>query len=54
MLSLIVPTYNEREIIPLLIKQVYRVLKELGLPFELIVIDDNSPDRTWEVGSVPA
>lgn len=47
--SLVIPTYNERENIGLLIKHVHAVLEEVGLPFEIIVVDDDSPDRTWEV-----
>jgi dolichol-phosphate mannosyltransferase len=46
--SLVIPTYNERENIGLLIKRVHGVLKETGIPFEIIVVDDDSPDRTWE------
>ena len=49
-LSLIIPTYNEssniQEIIRLLSQQLDQVL--LGA-YELIVVDDNSPDRTWEI-----
>jgi dolichol-phosphate mannosyltransferase len=48
MLSLVIPTYNERENIGLLITRVNEILKETGLPFEIIVVDDDSPDRTWE------
>ncbi len=40
----IVPTYNERENIVLLIKKVF----SLSLPFHILVIDDNSPDGTAE------
>jgi dolichol-phosphate mannosyltransferase len=49
MLSLVIPTYNERENIGLLIKRVNEVLREVARPFEIIVVDDDSPDRTWEV-----
>ncbi len=40
----IVPTYNERENILLLIKKIF----SLSLPFHVLVIDDNSPDGTAE------
>ncbi len=49
MVSLVIPTYNERENVSLLIKSVYAVLKAIGCPFEIILVDDDSPDRTWEV-----
>jgi dolichol-phosphate mannosyltransferase len=48
-ISLVIPTYNERENIGILLPQVYRVLKETGRSFEVIVVDDDSPDGTWEV-----
>ncbi len=47
--SLIIPTYNERLNIGILLKQVYEVLKETGHAFEVIVVDDDSPDGTWHV-----
>jgi dolichol-phosphate mannosyltransferase len=48
--SLIVPTFNERQNI----RNIIRILTELldlALPdvYEIIVVDDNSPDRTWEI-----
>ena len=47
--SLVIPTYNEREHIGLLIQDVYMVLKSIGCAFEIIVVDDDSPDGTWQV-----
>lgn len=47
MISLILPTFNEAENIPVLVPKVLEVLK--GQEAEIIVVDDNSPDRTWEV-----
>ncbi len=45
-LSIILPTYNESENILLLLDQLEKCL---GLPYEAIVVDDDSPDRTWEL-----
>jgi dolichol-phosphate mannosyltransferase len=48
--SLIIPTYNESRNIDRLIAILSQLLDPL-LPhaYELVVVDDNSPDRTWEV-----
>jgi dolichol-phosphate mannosyltransferase len=48
MISLVIPTYNERENIMLAIKRAHGALQETARPFEIIVVDDDSPDRTWE------
>ncbi|MBS3135515.1 polyprenol monophosphomannose synthase [Candidatus Woesearchaeota archaeon] len=49
MVSIVIPTYNEKENIPLLIPRIEEVLKENKIDGEIIVIDDNSPDKTWSV-----
>ncbi len=46
-LSVIVPSYNERENLPELIRRLHAVL--VGIDFEVIVVDDDSPDGTWRV-----
>ncbi len=44
-LSIVVPTYNEKEALPLLLERISIALKDID--FEVIVVDDNSPDGTW-------
>lgn len=44
MLSVIVPTYNERETLPRLLERLRGVARDL--PLEVVVVDDNSPDGT--------
>ncbi|MFH1182161.1 MAG: polyprenol monophosphomannose synthase [Candidatus Woesearchaeota archaeon] len=44
--SLIVPTYNERENIKLLIPQIFASCKKIGAKIEVVIVDDNSPDGT--------
>lgn len=45
-ISIILPTYNERENIGPLIQQIYQTMGEEA---EVIVVDDDSPDGTWAV-----
>ena len=47
--SIIVPTYKEAENLPLLIPQVAAALAPRGWAWEIIVVDDNSPDQTRHV-----
>ncbi len=49
MLSMIIPTYNERENIRPPVTRLSRVLGGLDVGSEVIIVDDDSPDRTWEV-----
>lgn len=50
LLSLIIPTYNERQNIIPLIRRVTIALEKVTDDFEIIVVDDDSPDGTWQVG----
>jgi dolichol-phosphate mannosyltransferase len=45
--SVVTPTFNEAENLPLLVERLHAALGDL--PHEIIVADDDSPDRTWEV-----
>lgn len=46
--SIIIPTYNESKNIPILIDKVTKVLDN-KYNYEIIVVDDDSPDKTWKV-----
>lgn len=48
--SLIIPTYNEGQNVPKIVNQLTKLLDEV-LPgdYELILVDDNSPDETWKI-----
>ena len=46
-LSVVVPTYNEADNIPVLIERLHRSLQ--GVDYEVIVVDDDSPDGTWKI-----
>ncbi|MFN7533343.1 MAG: polyprenol monophosphomannose synthase, partial [Brevundimonas sp.] len=43
-LTVILPTYNERENVPLVVAALRRALT--GIAFEVVFVDDNSPDGT--------
>lgn len=45
-ISIIVPTFREAENLPVLIPQVAQAMRSCGWMWELIVVDDNSPDNT--------
>jgi len=46
--SIVLPTYNEKENIAVLIPRLESMIKKEGLRAEIIVVDDSSPDRTAE------
>jgi len=45
-LSLVIPCYNEQEIVPTLLSRVDSALAVIGKPFEVIIVDDGSTDDT--------
>jgi dolichol-phosphate mannosyltransferase len=46
-LSVVVPTFNERDNVASLYRKLQATLKDVA--WEVIFVDDNSPDKTWEV-----
>lgn len=44
--SIILPTYNESKNVPIIVDRIAQVLNPL-CTFEVLVVDDNSPDGTW-------
>lgn len=47
--SILLPTYNERENLPIVVWLIDEYLTKSGYSFEVIIIDDGSPDGTLEV-----
>ncbi|NXJ63114.1 DPM1 mannosyltransferase, partial [Rostratula benghalensis] len=47
--SVLLPTYNERENLPLVVWLLVRTFHQSGNNFEIIIIDDGSPDGTQEI-----
>src|SRR5438552_1720648 len=46
-LSVVVPTFNERDNVTVLYRRLEATLS--GISWEVVFVDDNSPDGTWEV-----
>ena len=49
--SLVIPTYNERRNLPVLVARLIRTLEQVGVEFEIIIVDDDSPDETWKLAT---
>jgi glycosyltransferase involved in cell wall biosynthesis len=48
-LSVVIPLYNEESNIPALLEQLEYQLKFLQYSYEIILVDDGSNDKTWQV-----
>lgn len=48
-LSIVIPAYNEEETIRKSLARVFEFLESKGHPFEVIVVDDGSEDKTVEI-----
>lgn len=46
-ISIVIPVYNSADILPFLIKQIAKSLNTTK--YEIILVNDASPDRSWEV-----
>ena len=49
LVSIVIPAYRSRDSLPILIERIETVLSGIGRRFEVVVVDDCSPDDTWEV-----
>ena len=47
--SVLLPTYNERDNLPIIVWLLVKYFNEADIDYEIIVIDDGSPDGTLDV-----
>ncbi|WP_373048761.1 glycosyltransferase family 2 protein [Vulgatibacter sp.] len=47
--SVIVPVFNEEEVLPLLHERLTATLSRLGLDWEIVYVNDGSRDRSWSI-----
>lgn len=47
--SVVIPVYNEEESAEMLCRRLHEALSPIGRTYEIILVDDGSTDRTWEV-----
>jgi glycosyltransferase involved in cell wall biosynthesis len=48
-ISIVIPCYNEEEVLPLLFERLSTAASSWGMDYEVICISDGSQDRTWEL-----
>ena len=47
--SIVIPTYNGAETLKELVERLHTVMDDVGESFEIIFVDDDSPDDSWEI-----
>lgn len=49
MISIVSPVYRAEKILPELVNQIDIVMKKINEDYEIILVDDRSPDQSWKV-----
>jgi dolichol-phosphate mannosyltransferase len=47
--SIILPTYNEKDNLPIIVWLIMKYMTPTKHDFEIVIVDDNSPDGTYQV-----
>lgn len=47
-ISVVSPVYRSEELVQPLVERLEAVLSGMGLTYEIVLVEDRSPDRTWE------
>ena len=45
-ISLVIPVFNEMEVLPLLFERLRKVMHDLKLDYEMVMVDDGSKDSS--------
>lgn len=48
-ISFVSPVYQGENTLNKLVLEIQKVMQRIGEPFEIILVDDRSPDKSWEV-----
>jgi glycosyltransferase involved in cell wall biosynthesis len=48
-LSLVIPCFNEQQVLPMLRQRLLEVLESMNVSWEVVFVDDGSRDRTFEI-----
>jgi glycosyltransferase involved in cell wall biosynthesis len=51
LVSVVIPAYNEEKTLRSVIQRAHQILQDLGLPYEILVVDDGSTDETARIAS---
>ena len=49
LLSVVIPAHNEQDCVGETVRHLHDTLEAADIPHEIVVVDDNSTDQTWEV-----
>lgn len=48
-ISIVSPVYNASLILPKLVQEIEKVMVEMDVTYEIILVDDRSPDNSWKI-----
>lgn len=48
-ISIVSPVYNASLILPKLVQEIEKVMVEMEVTYEIILVDDRSPDNSWKI-----
>jgi glycosyltransferase involved in cell wall biosynthesis len=46
-ISIVIPVYNAEKIVDKLVSEIQKVMKTINVSYEIILVDDRSPDNSW-------